>query len=433
LNQAIVNYIWPRPPCFRWCTTVSKFSNAQSLRNLSKATLLQVVHDCLKILKRSIAEKPQVKFTFEPGKGFDPAVEYKADSTRLRQILVNLISNALKFTNAGHVTLKVNVTGQGMDDVVYFEVTDTGLGLAPDGISKIFPISSTLEAADGTGTETSGKGGVLNVGSTPRRGHQGAVVIPSHHAPYVSGTQSDLRTFQGTGLGLRLCQLLTSVMSGCMGCRSVHPPVTNPDGSSSGSTFWFEVPLVRLSRRSPITDAHHKTSSPVSLPRPSQGRFSSQLGRESHVLMEGGDNSDSDNEQVMDTSSGFTRQPNRARRMNFLVVDDMKINRQILRTILHKLGHSIQEAENGEQALQMVETHPFHLIFMDVRMPVLGGREATLRIRSHPNEQLRNIPIVAITGDVCDADVKRSMDAGMNAVLTKPITREDVVKVISRF
>eukprot|EP00299_Pterocystis_sp_00344_P014512 c7194_g1_i2.p1 GENE.c7194_g1_i2~~c7194_g1_i2.p1 ORF type:complete len:621 (-),score=132.57 c7194_g1_i2:39-1655(-) len=403
---------------------IRKIESGLMQLSLTDVTLRTIIDDTVEALKPVIETSlPLVHFEVHFGKGFVGDVSYDADAARIRQVLINLIDNGLKFTRQGVVRLSVSVNVRGTHDVVLFEVVDTGIGLTPDIIANIFPVTERAPS----------EGATLEMGSTPRQGiHTTAggqshrEMLQSFKTEFSSGSQADRRTFQGTGLGLRLCMLLSLMMDGTIGCRSIHPAIARPDGSLSGSVFWFEVPLKRKPVRSPFLKLrrNNRTSPLV------QDRTTSLSSLAQETTMVDSDDEEADDEDTHMIASTPLRQ--RRSKLHFLVVDDMKINRSVLRTILHKLGHTTDEAQNGEDALAMVNTHKYDLIFMDVRMPVLGGREATIRLRAHPDPSIRIIPIIAITGDVCEEDTKRSLDAGMNEVLSKPITREAVLKIIEK-
>ena len=107
-----------------------------------------------------------------------------------------------------------------------------------------------------------------------------------------------------------------------------------------------------------------------------------------------------------------------------LVVEDNKLNMEIIHLLLEKYGLDVDEAENGEEALRKVESSEegyYDLILMDIMMPVMDGLEATKEIRKIPREDCRTVPIIAMSANAFDEDVKRSIASGMNAHLSKPV------------
>lgn len=119
-----------------------------------------------------------------------------------------------------------------------------------------------------------------------------------------------------------------------------------------------------------------------------------------------------------------------------LVVEDQLMNREIIRKMLNKVGVEIEEAENGQVAVDMVEkSQPYYydIIFMDIRMPVMNGVEATRAIRALPREDAASIPIIALTANAFPEDVEETLKAGVNAHLEKPINKGKVMESISTF
>ncbi len=169
------------------------------------------------------------------------------------------------------------------------------------------------------------------------------------------------RTFGGTGLGLAICRGLTELMGGEIGVESQE---------GEGSTFWIEVPMkaVRRPRQAPTAEAIDEI-----------------------------------------------------RPLQILVVDDVAVNRELLRTILTSCGHDIQEASGGTEAIEAALSTPFDIILMDVHMPGVDGLAATRGIRANDGVNART-PIIALTADARPEQVVECTKAGMNAYLTKPIS-----------
>lgn len=245
------------------------------------------------------------------------------DPTRLRQVLINLIGNARKFTEAGTITVKCRLTDDGTGaPKLNFSVRDTGIGIKPEILGKLF-------------TE------------------------------FKQGDASITRKFEGTGLGLAICKKLVSLMNGEIGAASVY---------GKGSTFWFSLPY--KAARTPVAASDDKDS----------------------------------------PSTYFAAR----RPLHVLVVDDNAMNQQIVTAILKSFGHTFETAENGREAVEKHEAGEFDLILMDVRMPVMSGTDATRMIRKM-NSEKNTIPIVALTADAMEENRKGFYEAGMDAVVIKPI------------
>ena len=253
-----------------------------------------------------------------------------ADRHRLMQVLVNLLGNAIKFTQQGHVMLRVKQSDQSL----VFEVEDTGIGISEDQQAKVFERFS-------------------------------------------QATVQTQAVYGGNGLGLAISKRLVELMGGEIGVKSQL---------GHGSVFWFTVPLV---------PAQAKVPEHVQHPR-------------------------------------FANQQQHAWR--FLIVDDVAMNRLLLRQIL-KLEYPqslITEAEDGLAALQAINNEGFDLVFMDMVMPQMDGIEASKSIRSTVDRQGHRLPILGLSANVNSSDRERFIDAGADDFLLKPYDRQTLVEVTER-
>ena len=253
-----------------------------------------------------------------------------ADRHRLMQVLVNLLGNAIKFTQQGHVMLRVKQSNQSL----VFEVEDTGIGISEDQQAKVFERFS-------------------------------------------QATVQTQAVYGGNGLGLAISKRLVELMGGEIGVKSQL---------GHGSVFWFTVPLV---------PAQAKVPEHVQHPR-------------------------------------FANQQQHAWR--FLIVDDVAMNRLLLRQIL-KLEYPqslITEAEDGLAALQAINNKGFDLVFMDMVMPQMDGIEASKSIRSTVDRQGHRLPILGLSANVNSSDRERFIDAGADDFLLKPYDRQTLVEVTER-
>lgn len=255
------------------------------------------------------------------------------DPTRLRQILVNLVGNAVKFTASGSVTLEGTLIATETDNPqMRIAVRDTGIGIAPDKIATLFDNFTQADA-------------------------------------------SISRRFEGTGLGLSICRKLIHNMDGEIGVNSQL---------DQGSEFWFTLPYRPADRSMPTKD-----------------------------------------QSTIANSIGIASKP-----LQILVVDDNQLNQKIISAMVGSLGHSWTVAENGADAVAMHRQGAFDLILMDIRMPVMSGTEATRVIRQMNGAQ-STIPIIAVTADAMEDHRPQYFDAGMNAVVTKPIDRVELAVTIN--
>ena len=252
-----------------------------------------------------------------------------ADRHRLMQVLVNLLGNAIKFTQQGHVMLRVKQSNQSL----VFEVEDTGIGISEDQQAKVFERFS-------------------------------------------QATVQTQAVYGGNGLGLAISKRLVELMGGAIGVKSQL---------GHGSVFWFTVPLVPAQDKGPEHVQH---------PR-------------------------------------FTNQQHAWR---FLIVDDVAMNRLLLRQILKlEYPHALMtEAEDGLAALQALNNESFDLVFMDMVMPQMDGIEASKSIRSTEDRQGQRLPILGLSANVNSSDRERFIHAGADDFLLKPYDRQTLVEVTER-
>lgn len=294
------------------------------VRSILDDVLLQVhpLFENRKILGASPDEK-NVKFTYELD---DKVPDYiVADDIRLIQVIVNLISNAKKFTKKGEIHLLIS--GKSVDQNsfnLFIEVRDTGIGIPKDKIESIFEIFHQLS--------------------------------------------EDRIQNTGVGLGLPISKRIIEAMNGSIRVESTP-------GKRTKFLIDITVPI-----------AHYNYHNPVAL-----------------------DNS--------------------LRKINILLVEDDKISRFAVDTLLTQQGHNVLIAENGKQAVSMLRKNVVDAILMDVYMPELNGVEATRIIKS---EQLSKAPIIGMTASVMQDERASYFEAGMDALLEKPIRIDQLIEIIRR-
>lgn len=263
----------------------------------------------------------------------DDLPEYvQGDTQRLRQVLMNLLNNAFKFTSEGVISLRVQRTEQGN---IRFLVRDSGCGIPEDRREALF-------------------------------------------TPFTQVDSSISRQYGGSGLGLAICKHLVTAMGGNIEFES-HLGL--------GSLFWFDLPLESVSKEA--ADLHASlqvtNSEPPILPLP-HGRI--------------------------------------------LVVEDHPTNRELAQAMLERLGQTVCMAENGEVAMEYLCRESFDLVLMDIQMPVIDGLETTRRWRQKETPGGHRLPIIAMTANAMSEDQQRCREAGMDDVLSKPFTRNDLYRTL---
>lgn len=257
------------------------------------------------------------------------------DENRIRQVLVNLVGNAVKFTEKGYITLgaKCRESGKNQVDLV-ISVADTGPGIAKEDHQKIFEAFKQL---DGSGT----------------------------------------RKHSGTGLGLSICKRLIELMSGQIAIASEE---------NAGSRFDIRLNGIEI------------------------GSADELLGVESQTF---------DIENLL------------FKKHNVLIVDDAESNRTVIKELLCKVNLTVQTAQNGQEALDVIHKSRPDLIFMNIKMPVMDGETATKKLKAA--SKTKRIPILALTAGI-DFEKKRHLvEAGFDGYIAKPVDTHKLFTELSRF
>jgi CheY-like chemotaxis protein len=315
-----------------------------------------------------LAEEKGLKLAYEVSESVpDRAV---GDPARLRQILVNLLGNAIKFTVKGKVSLYVEAEVSDDESVLlHFVIADTGIGI-PRVMHKI--IFEAFVQADGATT----------------------------------------RRFGGTGLGLTISTHLVEKMGGRIWVESEE---------GSGSRFHFTARLGRVQVAEWPRPAAE--SSPVLVPKPLQ----QSEWRQTIMGASGTQSRDTD-----DLHPAVQRLAETRKGIRILVAEDNPVNRMLAVRLLEKQGHKVQTAADGLEALREVEEHDFELVLMDVQMPEMDGVEATKVIRQRETQTRKHVSIVAVTAHAMAADREICLAAGMDGYLSKPINKEELLSMIER-
>ncbi|MBV8951495.1 MAG: response regulator [Actinobacteria bacterium] len=398
------------------------------------------------------------------------------DPTRLRQVLVNLVSNAVKFTSRGEVVVRAEpVSNGGEVDVVRFEVTDTGLGIAPADQIRMFE-------------------------------------------PFSQADNSTTRRFGGTGLGLAIVRQLVELMGGELGLDSEV---------DRGSTFWFELPLIRPDEaqttarpvvpefatlraivvddnatnrlilrqqfaswgpepdeadnaRSALTqirdaathgrpydlailDLNMPGMDGLELARAikadpttaavhlfllsSSGRVPNDVAADAglagtmtkpvrqselfNCLIQGLHMTDTSPDTPDHEATGPDTRP--LERGVILLVEDNTMNQLVATRMLAKLGYRCDVANNGQEALAAIIAGAYDAVLMDCQMPVMDGYEATRQLRSREHASGHRLPVIAMTAAAMQGDREACLEAGMDDYITKPIRVETIGEALDRW
>ncbi|MFM2092079.1 MAG: hypothetical protein RLZZ127_2568 [Planctomycetota bacterium] len=338
------------------------------------------------------------------GVDFDPALpgRMRGDPARLRQIVVNLVANAVKFTDHGGVTVTVAVTG----DRLRIAVADTGIGIDAEALARLFqPFvqadASTQRRFGGTGLGlviarrlAVAMGGDIRVESQPGRGSVFAVDIPLTDPeppcatiPLPAGTRIQVRGADADAAWARIQCERSGIAAGDGGLVVA----TGPAPGGPGPTLH----LVRPGHRPPL-----RPGDAVLLMPTDPGRFGEALA----ALGAG------------PTAAVPAAVAAGGRSLAVLVAEDNPVNQRLAAGILAKLGHRVEIAGDGLQALERWRAGGIDLVLMDCLMPVMDGYEATRRIRAEGG----TLPILALTASTLAEERHRCNACGMDDLLAKP-------------
>lgn len=305
---------------------LQNIENNKLILEFEEIKISRLVNEIYRGIELKIKEK-NIEFVIE-NENIEKYI--KADKKRLKQIILNILDNALKYTSYGGKIIWKNIVETIDEDKGIYTcvIEDNGKGISKKFQDKLMYKDFTQEYSN-----------LLN-----KKG--------------------------GTGLGLAITKKLIDKMDGSIKCFSKE---------NKGTKFVIDISFYISKNSNKIRDGFKD--------------------RNSEKCLEG---------------------------KKILICEDIEINRIILGKVLNSLGIIAEEAKNGEMAIQMVKSKNYHAILMDIRMPVMGGLEAAEKIRKFNKE----IPIIAISANTYKEDVKKSLEAGMNGHIGKPLEKEKLYNIL---
>jgi PAS domain S-box-containing protein len=432
------------------------------------------LRDAMKTLAVGAHEK-RLEFTCDIAPGFPEIV--LGDPTRLRQILVNLVANAIKFTEQGSVVLRASSTTRDDEADLHFEVIDTGIGIPKDKQKMIFDPFSQVDSSiarqfggTGLGLTISAwlaerMGGSIWLESAPGHGstfHFSVTLpLPRPSSPDLYALSAALMLAGKTVMViednpetgcvleelLRRCQMNPVLVSSGQDAMTLlvepvasrqHIDLLLIDAQLSGADG-FEI-VHRLRRKSSV-------EIPVVMMLDSVSRVHDlarcrSLGIEAYVMkpvwkmdLEKAMRAALQNQNLSGSSnlqSASAILPATDRPLSILLAEDNLINQKVASRLLEKQGHQVHIANNGVEALNAMLSESFDAVFMDIQMPEMSGLEATRRLREQEKSDGRRQLIIAMTAHALAGDREKCLQAGMDEYISKPFNVNELYALLGK-
>jgi PAS domain S-box-containing protein len=396
------------------------------------------------------------------------------DPGRIRQILINLIGNAVKFTEKGSVYVTIKVKDQLQEGfIIYFEVKDTGVGIQPDVQKRLF---QPFEQADASTTRRFGgtglglaickqlvelMGGEINLESTPGKGTKFFFTLPLR-----KGQQDTIRPrydlkglrvlvvddnevnrkvlehyIQSWGMIPELAKNAREGLEKALIAAKKDEPfdiaildymMPEEDGFSLARKLKLHdetanIPLILLTS---LGKSGHTGKSQEAV----FSAFLTKPIRQSHlydcIAMVTGQKKDKHKSVITQHSIKKIKKAGTQKRI--LLVEDNLVNQKVAMIMLQKMGFQVDVAQNGLEAVEAIKKNTFDLIFMDCQMPEMDGYEATKKIKSLKDDKSK-IPIIAMTANAMEGDREKCLAAGMDDYLSKPIRKDKLEEILKKW
>lgn len=411
------------------------------------------------------------------------------DPGRIRQILNNLLGNAIKFTQTGYILVDIGFKGEktpspGQSLILDIKVEDTGIGISPENLERVFERFTQAEASTNRKFGGSGLGltickqltelmdGTIDVTSTLSKGSTFHVTLPvkttlpekpagtKEAGISLAGKHIALVDDNAINLGILEEQVLAwggqpqpfssgahllSWLADKKQEHGLHAAIIDhnmPDmsGADLGKSLrqnpaTATLPLLAFSSQGQRGDAALFTSSgfngylvkparPDILKNMLEAIIGQPASSRPNLLTRHNLEETQTHKDTLPQTGG----------KNVLVVEDDAVNRKVISLMLEEMGHNVQVAEDGTQGLKVFQEQTFDLVLMDMQMPELDGPATTRLIRQwEKQENLTPTPIVALTANALEEHKKLCLEAGMNGYLTKPVTRAKLAEQLSMF
>lgn len=372
------------------------------------------------------------------------------DSLRIRQVIINIVNNAIKFTDSGFVRLQIrvgNVSGNDME--LLFSVVDTGQGIREEDLGKLFGSFQQVDTKKNHGKEGTGlglaiskqlvemMGGKIGVRSTYGEGSEFYFNI--HQKIVGEDVAAEIHEKEQTG-SLRVSgyfekECLWDMLSTVSGRYHVTC-ISYEQWKETGEKldyFFTDVPgyteiVGELEKNREKTGEICVLRNPMLEDCPASGI--SMLNKPLYSLnfCQVINHEMPEFEEASDEYQSFT-----APEASILIVDDNEMNLKVAVGLLQPLQMKIDTADSGKRALQMVQKNKYHIIFMDHMMPVMDGIETTQKLRAMEGDYYQNVPVVALTANALTDAREKFTRAGMDDFVAKPIEMKEICNCIKKW
>ncbi len=400
----------------------------------------------------------------------------RGDPFRLRQVLANLLSNAMKFTARGEVVVRARVFDETEQDArVHLSVEDSGIGIAPESQKKIF---AHFSQADGSTTRQYGgtglglaickslvelMGGSIGVESTPGKGAKFCIDLPLPKGPGLAPLPAPVLSVKLDGVrvlvvddnltNLEILRLQLSAWQMRVTTAENGERALNEMAAAMHAGKPFDLAI--LDMHMPQMDGLQLARAIKSWPELAATRLimltstyevgNSQEREQAGILR--CVNKPIRQSELYEVVSGaltagpafgtaqaeFEAPANKvALNGRILLAEDNPINQEVAKAMLAKLGLVVDIANNGEEALALIEQQIYDVVLMDCQMPVMDGYQATAAVRAREVNSAERLPIVALTANAMEGDRELCLAAGMDDYLTKPYSRLQLLQVLGR-
>jgi PAS domain S-box-containing protein len=407
---------------------MSKIESGKVVLNQSKFDLHNLLNNLISMLRFRAQEK-QLQLEFSCAEAVPRYIQ--TDAVKLRQVLINLTGNAIKFTNIGKVFLSVWAKTPAPGNLAYLEQLENIENSEEQEAQPEHQLTNQGNSANSSLVELWFKVVDTGVGIAPAD-------LKEVFNPFIQ-SESGLRATEGTGLGLSISREFVQLMGGDISAES---------SLGIGTTFTFNILALavaelseseasKVAEVSSLVKNNQFTEDQNYYPRNPADR-SPLVNNSPHPAItklrhsDHGDNINRDRYDLTPVAGSEQNQSANTINISILLVEDNLVNQKVAIRMLQRLGYVADLANNGLEAIAALKDRPYDLVLMDVQMPHMDGIAATIHILQEWQEDQRPI-IIAMTANAMSQDRDRCLEAGMSDHIAKPIRLEQLSKVLTKW